>query len=207
MTTTSAMPGQSTVDQIFGTVLEAQTWRNLLYLFLSFPLGLVYFVVTITLLSVGVGTIVIVVGIPILILTFALVHGFVSAERVLLWKLLGASVPSPAPRPRPTGLIDRMISYVGDAQLWKGLVYVLLHFAFGVASFALVMGLIPASLGLLTAPLTYSLVPYTVGLERITTFDQAVLCCSAGAILGLLSLHLLNLWAALWKRVGTALLT
>jgi len=184
MTTTGVMPTQSTVDQIFGTVIEGQTWRNLLYLFLSFPLGLVYFVLTITLLSVGVGTIVIVAGIPILILTFA-----------------------PAPKRRPTSLIDRMMSYLGDAHLWKGLVYLLLHFAFGVASFALVMGLIPASLGLLTAPLTYQLLPMTVGMERITTFDQAVLCCSAGAILGLLSLHLLNLWAALWKRVGTALLT
>jgi len=207
MTTSSVMPAHSTVDQIFGTVLEAQTWRNLLYLFLSFPLGLVYFVVTITLLSVGAGTIVIVVGIPILILTFALVRGFVAAERVLLWKLLGASVPAPVSRPRPAGLIDRMMSYLGDAQLWKGLVYLLLHFAFGVASFVLVMGLMPASLGLLIAPITYSLIPLTVGLERITTLDQAVLCCSAGAILGLLSLHLLNLWAALWKRVGTALLT
>ena len=207
MTTTSAMPTQSTVDQIFGTVLEGRTWRNLLYLFLSFPLGLVYFVVTITLLSIGVGTIVIVAGIPILIITFTLVRAFVAGERVLLWKLLGASIPAPSPRRRPPGLIDRMMSYLGDAHLWKGLVYLLLHFAFGVASFALVMGLIPASLGLLTMPLTYQLAPMTVGLERITTLDQAVLCCSAGAILALLSLHLLNLWAALWKRVGTALLT
>jgi len=207
MTTTTAMPAQSTVDQIFGTVLEGQTWRNLLYLFLSFPLGLVYFVLTVTLLSVGVGTIVIVVGIPILVVTFALVRGFVAAERALLWKLLGVSIPAPAPRARPTGLIERMMSYLGDAHLWKGLVYLLLHFVFGVASFALVMGLIPASVGLLTMPLTYQLVPMTVGLERITTLDQAVLCCSAGAILGLLSLHLLNLWAALWKRIGAALLT
>jgi len=208
MTSTSVMPAQSTIDRIFGTVLEAQTWRNLLYLLLSFPLGLVYFVVTIVLLSVGFGLIVIVVGIPILIVAFTLVRGFIAAERVLLWKLLGVSVPAPVSRPRPTGLIDRMMSYIGDAQLWKGLVYVLLHFGFGVVSFGLVMGLIPASLGLLTAPLTYQLVPmYFFDNQPINTFDQAVLCCSAGAILGLLSLHLLNLWASLWKRVGAALLT
>ena len=207
MTTTDVMPAKSTVDQIFGTILEGQTWRNLLYLLLSFPLGLVYFVVTITLLSVGIGTAVIVVGIPILIIAFTLVRAFVAGERALLWKLLGSYIPAPAARPRPTGLIDRMMSYLGDAQLWKGLVYLLLHFPFGVVSFGLVVSLIPVSLGLLTAPLTYSVIPYTVGLERITTFDQAVLCCSAGAILGLLSLHLLNLWAAFWKKIGTALLT
>jgi len=70
------------------------------------------------------------------------------------------------------------------------------------------MALIPASLALLMAPLTYSFIPMYMGYhEPINTFDQAVLCCSAGAILGLFSLHLLNLWAAMWKRVGAALLT
>jgi hypothetical protein len=207
MTSTNVMPAQSTIDRIFGTVIDPQTWRNLLYLLLSFPLGLVYFVMVVTLLSVGVGLIVILVGVPILILTFALIRGFVAGERVLLRTLLGAVVPQPAPVPRPPALVDRMMSYLGDAHLWKGLVYLLVHFVFGVASFALVMALIPASVGLLLAPLTYSLVPLNVFMTRIDTFDQAVLCCSAGAILGLLSLHLLNLWAAVWKRVGTALLT
>jgi hypothetical protein len=201
------MPAQSTIDRIFGTVIEAQTWRNLLYLFLSFPLGLIYFVTVVVLLSVGTGLIVIVVGIPILIVTFALIRAYVAAERVLLRALLDAVVPAPMPLHRPTGLVDRMMSYLSDSQLWKGLVYLLVHFVFGVASFALVMALIPASVGLLLAPLTYTLIPLNVLMTRIDSFDQAVLCCSAGAILGLLSLHLVNLWAGLWKRVGVALLT
>jgi len=207
MTSTNVMPVQSTIDRIFGTVIEPQTWRNLLYLFLSFPLGLIYFVTVVVLLSVGAGMIVIVVGIPILILTFALIRAYVAAERVLLRKLLGAVVAEAGPVYRPPRLVDRMMSYLSDAQLWKGLVYLLIHFVFGVASFAMVMALIPASLGLLLAPLTYTFIPLNVLMTRIDSFDQAVLCCSAGAILGLLSLHLLNLWAAVWKRVGTALLT
>ncbi|MGA3024902.1 MAG: sensor domain-containing protein [Bryobacteraceae bacterium] len=207
MTSTSVMPAQSTIDRIFGTVLDPQTWRNLLYLLLSFPLGLIYFVTIVVLLSVGAGLIIILVGIPILILTFALIRAFVAGERLLLQKLLDAVVPEPAPVRRPPALVERMMSYLGDAHTWKGLVYLLVHFVFGVVSFSLVMALIPASVGLLAAPLTYSLVPLNVLMTRIDSFDQAVLCCSAGAILGLLSLHLLNLWAALWKRVGVALLT
>ena len=157
--------------------------------------------------TVGAGLMVVLVGIPILILAFALIRAFVAGERLLLRKLLDAVVPDPAPVRRPAALVSRMMSYLGDAQLWKGLVYLLMHFAFGVVSFSLVMALIPASVALLMAPLTYTLVPYNVMMTRIDTFDQAVLCCSAGAIMGLLSLHLLNLWAALWKRVGVALLT
>jgi len=207
MTSTSVLPAQSTIDRIFGTVIDPQTWRNLLYLLLSFPLGLVYFVTVVVLLAVGSGLIVILVGVPILILTFALIRGFVAGERVLLRTLLGAVVPEPAPVRRPPGLVVRMMSYLGDAHVWKGLVYLLMHFVFGVISFSLVMAFIPASVGLLTAPLTYTLIPLNVLMTRIDSLDQAVLCCSAGAILGLLSLHLLNLWAALWKRVGAALLT
>jgi hypothetical protein len=207
MTETSVMPAQSTIDRIFGTVIDPQTWRNFLYLVLSFPLGLIYFVPVVVLLSVGAGLMVVLVGIPILILAFALIRAFVAGERLLLRKLLDAVVPDPAPVRRPAALVSRMMSYLGDAQLWKGLVYLLMHFAFGVVSFSLVMALIPASVALLMAPLTYTLVPYNVMMTRIDTFDQAVLCCSAGAIMGLLSLHLLNLWAALWKRVGVALLT
>ena len=207
MTSTSAMPTESTVDRIFGTVIDPQTWRNLLYLLLSFPLGLIYFITVVVLLSLGVGMIVILAGIPILILAFALIRGFVAGERMLLRNLLGAVVREPAPVRRPPGLVDRMMSYLGDAHMWKGLVYLLVHFGFGVGSFAMVMALIPASVGLLIAPLTYTLIPLNVLMTPITSFDQAVLCCSAGAILGLLSLHLLNLWAAVWKRVGVALLT
>ena len=208
MTSTSAMPAQqSTIDRIFGAVIDPQTWRNLLYLFISFPLGLIYFVTVVVLLSVGIGTMVIVVGIGLLILTFGLIRVYVAAERALLRMLLNAVVPEPLPVRRPTGLIDRMMSYLSDAQLWKGLVYLLIHFVFGVGSFAMVMALIPASLALLVAPLTYTLIPMYMINEPINSFDQAVLCCSAGAILGLFSLHLLNLWAAMWKRVSTALLT
>ena len=97
MTSTSVLPAQSTIDRIFGTVIDPQTWRNLLYLFISFPLGLIYFVVTVVLLSVGAGLTVILVGVPILILAFTLVRGFVLAERALLRMLLDAVVPEPAP--------------------------------------------------------------------------------------------------------------
>ena len=40
----------------FGPVLERQTYRHALYLLISFPLGIVYFVTLIAGLSAGVGT-------------------------------------------------------------------------------------------------------------------------------------------------------
>ena len=66
MTESNVLAPPSVVDRIFGAVVEAQTWRNVLYLMVSFPLGLVYFVFTVTGICVGTGLALIAVGIPIL---------------------------------------------------------------------------------------------------------------------------------------------
>ncbi len=54
---------------VFETVAERQTYYNIAYLMLSFPLGLFYFVYLVTMLSLGFGLAVTVVGLPLLGLT------------------------------------------------------------------------------------------------------------------------------------------
>ena len=44
---------QSTIDRVFGAVLQKQTYRNMAYLLLSFPLGIAYFVLLVAGLSAG----------------------------------------------------------------------------------------------------------------------------------------------------------
>jgi len=207
MTTTGVLQGSSAIDRVFGAVLDPQTWRNLLYLLISFPLGTLYFVVLVTLFSAGVSLLIVFIGIPILILMCVLLAGFAQIERHLLRRLLGAVLPEPPPFRNPPGLVDLMMAWLKRAETWKALVYALLHFPFGIASFVLVVTLLPLSLVLLTAPLTYTLVPLNVFATTITSFDQAVFCSSAGAILGLFSLHFLNFWAGAWRRIGGALLS
>ncbi len=207
MTTTSALPGTSAIDRVFGAVLDPQTWRNLLYLLISFPLGIFYFVAVVTLFSTGVSLLIVFIGIPILILMFMALAAFARLERYLLRSLLGAALPEPPPWRNPPGLIDLMMAWLRRAETWKALVYSLLHFPFGIASFTLVVTLVTVSLALLTAPLTYNVLPLDIGTVPITSFDQAIFCSSAGAILGLLSLHVLNFWAGVWRRVGAALLS
>ena len=45
----------SEIDRIFGPVLQVRSYKNLLYLAMSFPLGLLYFVTMITGLSISAG--------------------------------------------------------------------------------------------------------------------------------------------------------
>src|SRR5579884_3740164 len=149
----------SAVDRIFGAVVEPQTWRNVLYHAIAFPLGLFFFVVAVTGVSIGIGLALIVVGIPILVFTLMLVGFFARFERVLLRKLLGANLASPRPAPIPPGIVESLRAYLRRPETWKSLVYCLVHLPFSVVSFGLLMAFIPASLVLLVTPLTYTFLP------------------------------------------------
>lgn len=206
MTNTQALEAPSLVDRIFGAAVDPQTWRNVLYLLVSFPLGILYFVFTVTGLSVGIGLALIAVGIPILVFTLMVVGLFGRIERGLLRGLLHAPVMTPPPAPLPSGIVESLRAYLRRPETWKNVVYSLVHFPFGVVGFSLVMAFLPAGAFLLLTPLTYTLLPIDICDARVTTLDQAVLCSSIGAIITLIGLHVMNGWAMLWKRVGGALL-
>ncbi|MEE8442664.1 MAG: sensor domain-containing protein, partial [Dehalococcoidia bacterium] len=55
----------------FGVVADPQSYINIFYLFLAFPLGIGYFVFLVTGISVGFGLLIIWVGVPILVLVLA----------------------------------------------------------------------------------------------------------------------------------------
>ena len=55
MSQTAVAADRDLLDIIFGPATERQTYLNLLYLLLSFPLGIAYFVFLTTGLSLGTG--------------------------------------------------------------------------------------------------------------------------------------------------------
>lgn len=75
-----------------GVPLRPQTYLNLLYLGLAFPLGIAYFVFVVLGLSLGVSLAIFVVGIPILLLVVLAALGIAAFERWLADRLL--AVPS-----------------------------------------------------------------------------------------------------------------
>ncbi|HEU5199786.1 MAG TPA: sensor domain-containing protein, partial [Ktedonobacterales bacterium] len=58
----------SWLGELFGVARQKQTYLNILYLLMSFPLGIFYFVALITGISVGMSTVIIWIGLPILFL-------------------------------------------------------------------------------------------------------------------------------------------
>jgi hypothetical protein len=76
----------------------------------------------------------------------------------------------------------------------------------GIVSFVMLTVTLVTGGVMLTAPLTYTFIPIRIESVEVLTFDQAVLCCSIGAIIVLLGMHMMNIWAAMWRKVASALL-
>lgn len=207
MTDTRTLVADSAIDRIFGPVIQAQTWINMLYLLISFPLGVAYFVVLVTMLSAGIGMAMIVVGF--FILWFGVMAADVLSEldRTVTNTMLGAGIPPRAPAPPVRGpLHEHMLAAVKRPGTLKRVVYLFLRFPLGLAGFILVMVLIPLSIGFLTAPLTYPFIPIQIGSSTVETFDEAIYLCCFGAVFTLVSVHVINSWTAMCRRFAQAML-
>ena len=84
--------GRSLATRLFGVGFRRETYANLAYLLARFPLGIAYFTVLITGLSLGVGLVPMVVGLPILAGVLAL-GGYIGVvEAALIGRLRGRDV-------------------------------------------------------------------------------------------------------------------
>jgi signal transduction histidine kinase len=134
-------------------VWQAQTYRNVLYLLLAFPLGLLYFLVLIIGLSVGAGTAILGVGLLLLLLTWGFMWSMIAFERRLVTVLLRVPIGPPAPLASSAlSAWAQVKAYVRRPATWKGLAYLLVEFPFGVVSFSVAVTLLTASAGLLLYP-------------------------------------------------------
>jgi hypothetical protein len=84
-----AQPRRSWAGSLFGVIARLQTWKNMAYLALAFPLGLFYFVFLVVGLALGVGLVIIWVGLPILAVVVLAWWAFASFERLQAEHLLG----------------------------------------------------------------------------------------------------------------------
>ena len=143
-----------------------QTYRNLVYLALAFPLGLVYFVGLVTGGALGLGLLITVVGLPILLLTVVGATLAAGLEAHLTTHLAG--VPTPVPEALREfdareglalpgdGFLDATRHLVTAPSTWTSVVVVLTKFVFGLASFVALVTAGAVGTALLAAPVAYN---------------------------------------------------
>ncbi len=196
----------------FMAPFRLQTYANLLYLALAFPLGLVYFIFLMVGLPLGYGLVVVWVGIPILGLVFAGSWWMSALERRLAIGLLGARVPPMAPPPTSEvqGFWQRMKAFFSNPVTWKGMGYLLLKLPVGVVSFTALVTLLSLSVSLTLVPILWPWADFSADFDIViwgpTTFGGALFVGLIGALLLFVSLNLFNALAGLWRELAVLML-
>jgi len=194
----------------FNVILKAQTYMNMLYLFLSFPLGLAYFIFLVTGLSVGIGLAITLVGIPILVLMMFAWRGLGRLEQMMTDGLLDVSIAY-NPGKEKMKFFASILSHLKDPFTWKSLVYLILKFPIGLFSFIVFVVFISVSISFVLAPLLLLIVklaniPVYFGPSLIDSWFLAFPLFVFGFFLLFISLHLFNGLAYLFGRFGRLML-
>ncbi|HEY6410833.1 MAG TPA: sensor domain-containing protein [Ktedonobacteraceae bacterium] len=187
---------------LFRVARERQSYTNMLYLLLSFPLGLAYFVFLVTGIVLGLGTLIIWIGAFILLFMMIAWRYLAAFERRMAIDWLHVVIPPLFhPYSMPTIQWQRLQALVRNSMTWKTLAYLLLKFPLGLFSFVItivlavlsfVIALVSLILGLLSAPFVI-LVLSLQGASYVKEFVQRYLLFAlTGFGLSLVTLHLLN---------------
>ena len=195
----------------FDVIVKPQTWRNVAYLLLAFPLGIFYFVFLVTGLSLGLGLLITLLGIPILVGVLASAYGLGDFER-LITNLLLEQDTQPSHRLAVSGgLWEKIKALVGSAETWKRVWYLFVEFPFGIIGFTLVTTT-GAVLAMVATPFFYETSWWPSALEWpgeywvIDTLGEAVLLALGALLAGLVLLHLMNAIAKGWGFFAEAML-
>jgi hypothetical protein len=210
-------PAPNPLLSFFGVALRGRTFLNIVYLWLAFPFGLLYFVALVTLLALGVGLAIVWVGFAILFFTLLAVWAAGGFERALAMGLLGATVPprrAPGPATETAGQWLRGV-FAGPA-LWKSLGFLLLKFPLGLVGWVVSVTTLAVSGAFVLAPVIYALggtvdLDFDIFLPRLllrgtNDWVDAAILLAIGAFMLLATLHLHNAMAFAWARLSELML-
>lgn len=202
---------ETAIESIAGVVVEPQTYRNVVYVLLAFPLGVAYFVALTVGFSVGAALTVAVVGVPILLVVVVGSRPLAAFERTLANALLDVEIRPPddvEPATGGDGPWATLTGYVGAGSTWKGLGFLYLKFWLGTLSFVLIVVTLAVAVVLLTAPLHYRDPAFAIqfGAWSIDTLDQAFLAVPIGIGVVVVALHVFNAVARVSGAIAEALL-
>jgi hypothetical protein len=193
-------------SRFFRVFIRPQTYLNLVYLLLAFPLGLFYFIFLVVGISTGISLIIIWVGILILAVVLAGSWFLAAFERLSANALLQAEIlPITLPEKPGSSLWQRVKSYLESPSTWKGMLFLFLKFPLGLISFILTTVLLAISLGLMAAPLVYPYIPVTFFTQSVNTLPEALGVFLFGFLVLTGSLHVFNFYAGLMKHFSRSM--
>lgn len=138
-----------------------QSFVNIFYLLLTFPLGLAYFIFLVVCLSVGLSLSFIILGILLLAGVFMVIIGIGHFEIFLSNSLLKTQIVKKPVDLTKKGLWEKFKFYLGDVGSWKIMAYVFLKFPIGIFSFVVVVTLYSIAISAILVPIQLFFVELT----------------------------------------------
>ena len=195
---------------VLGVFTERQTYRNVLYLWLSFPIGMAAIFLFTFGFAFGIALSVVVIGIALLLATLVAVRWWAVVERWLANALLDVTLVAPGDVARPRGLpfVQRLRGLLEAPSTWRALGFVGMRFWMGLVGLIVGFVLPLTALSLLVSPFTYESDVATVELFgwTPTTLPEAILAVPFGALLLVVTAHLINATGWAFGRMATSLL-
>ncbi|MGD8456364.1 MAG: sensor domain-containing protein [Anaerolineales bacterium] len=189
------------IDKFFRVMGSGQAYLNSLYLLLSFPLGIFYFIFLVTGLSVGIPLLIIWVGIPILLLVFAGWWLLAAFERQMTMHWLKEDIaPMTKPQLEDSDPWTRFKDYFLNPVTWKGLLYLFLKFPLGIFSFVVLITLTSLTVSFLAMPVLYqAFTAFTPEIYfgggavwYVDSINDALMATMIGVFLWPVTLHAIN---------------
>ncbi len=182
---------------LLDVIKSPQSYRNIGYLFTTFPLGLLYFIMLVVGSSLGVGLAVIGVGIFILWGVVGASGYVANFERWLSNKLLMTNLPM---------RIEQHFD-IPNSNNWRSLGYLALKFPLGLITFIFTTFMVVLTFGMIMMPLRMGGIENVTVIGReIDTVWEALLSSVFGLILLPFTLILLGKVALLWRNLNLNLL-
>jgi hypothetical protein len=209
---------RSLASRVLGVASRRKTYTNLAYLLARFPLGITYFTVFVTGLSLGFGLIPVVVGVPILAGVLGLAGYVGVVEAGLLSRLYGQDVSHDVADPGDLSVVDYLKTVATAPQNYLLVLFALGSFVVGLQLFVAITVVFTLALTLVAAPLVYwmpgvkydltqatgtvDIGPVVVDAASVTgvsvnTLPEALVASALGVVVCLVGLHAVNLaaWA------------
>ncbi len=145
---------QSSLGRFFAVFTDPRAYAGLLFMLFSLATGIVYFVVTVTGLSLSVGLAVLIIGVPFFIAFIGVTRVLALVECRLVEAVSGVRMPRRPVHPgAPGGFWARVMSMLTDARTWTTLAYNILMLPLGIAYFVLAVVGISVGLAFVGAPI------------------------------------------------------
>jgi len=194
---------------------QKQTYTNLLYLLVSLPLGILYFVVVVLGIASSIANIIL-LGIPLTVLFIVGWWRLAAFERKMVIDWLHIDIPAMSEPFKPnTNWLQRFQKHMSNPVTWKSLIYLFAKFPFGILAFCLILSILAVIvflsatiliIGFLIAPFVYLVFAMTgkeidgQALRRYTVLSLT------GWGLALAPIYLLNVLALLWGQFARVML-